>query len=97
MLGGETLGKSFQVVKEGGCVVSIKGRDEDGNADKFGVRFEWFFMSPDGDQSTEISSLIADGTIRPINDSTYPLNQVSEAYDHLADGHAVGKIAVTVK
>jgi len=46
---------------------------------------------------TGISSLIADGTIRPIIDNTYPLNQVSEAYDHLADGHAVGKIVVTVK
>lgn len=97
MIGGETLARSFQVVKEGGCVVSIKGQDEEENADKFGVRFEWFLMSPDGEQLAELSALIDARAIRPVIDSTFPLSLVSEAYDHLADGHAVGKIIVTVK
>lgn len=97
MLGGETLARSFKVLKKGGCLVSIKGQDEDGNAEKFGVRFEWFFMDPNGDQLAKIATLIDDGTIKPIIDSEYPMSEVPKAYDHLADGHAVGKIVVKVK
>lgn len=97
MLGGETLARSFKVLKKGGCLVSIKGQDENDNAKKFGVRFEWFFMEPNGDQLATIAALINDGKIRPIIDSTYAMSEVSQAYDRLADGHAVGKIVVKVQ
>jgi NADPH:quinone reductase-like Zn-dependent oxidoreductase len=48
MIGDETLVRSFKVLKKGGAMISIKGQDTDGLAEKYGVRFEWFFMSPDG-------------------------------------------------
>ena len=97
MLGGETMNRSFAVLKKGGILVSIKGQDTDNKAAEHGVRFEWFFMAPDGAQLTELSALIEAGVVEPVIDSTYPLSAVSEAYEHLADGHAVGKIVVALK
>ena len=96
MLGGETLNRSFGVLKKGGMLVSIKGQDTDNLAPKHGVRFEWFFMEPDGVMLAELGNLIEDGIVTTVIDSTYPMTQTAEAYDALREGHAVGKIVVTV-
>lgn len=97
MLGGEAMNKSFSVLKKGGHLVSIKGQDTDDLAQKFGVSFDWFFMEPDGEMLGHLADLISEGTLKPVIDSTFDFEDVAKAYDHLADGHAVGKIVVTVK
>ncbi|KEP69423.1 zinc-binding dehydrogenase [Thioclava dalianensis] len=96
MLGGETLNRSFKVLKKGGTLVSIKGQDTDNLAAKHGVRFEWFLMEPDGAMLTEIAKLMEDGIIRPIIDRVYPMGETTEAYAALKDGHAVGKIVISI-
>ena len=96
-IGGDTLARSFEVLKKGGTMVSVKNQDNDGLAEKYDVHFEWFFMSPDGEMLAELGKLISDGTVKPVIDSVYPMEQVQEAYDRLATGRAVGKIVVTVK
>lgn len=97
MLGGETLNNSFKVLKKGGALISIKGQDTDGLAQKHGVRFESFFMSPDGKMLTELGALISDGIVKPVIDSVFSMDQASAAYDRLATGRAVGKIVISVK
>jgi 2-desacetyl-2-hydroxyethyl bacteriochlorophyllide A dehydrogenase len=96
MIGNETLVRSFKVLKKGGALISIKGQDTDGLAEKYDVRFEWFFMSPDGKMLAELGDLISKGIVKPIIDSVFPMDQASAAYDRLATGRAVGKIVVTV-
>lgn len=96
-IGGETLERSFKVLKKGGVLVSVKGQDNNGLAEKYGVRFEWFFMSPDGEMLTELAALISVGTIKTVIDSTYPMDQSAQAFDHLATGRAKGKIVVSIK
>jgi len=97
MLGGETIAKSFKVLKKGGKVVSIKGQDTDGLAAKYDAEFEWFFMSPDGAMLAELGDLISKGIVKPVIDSIYPFEKTAEAFDRLATGRAVGKIVITVK
>lgn len=97
MLGGDTLARSFDVVKPGGTVVSIKGDAPEGLADERGVTFHQFFMEPNGDQLAEIAALISDGTVRPVMDRTFKLDDVAAAYDHARSGDANGKIAILVR
>lgn len=96
MLGGETLNKSFKVLKKGGTLVSIKGQDTEGLATQHDVRFEWFFMEPDGDMLAELGQLIEKGIVKTVIDSTYQMAETDKAYAALKDGHAVGKIVVQV-
>ena len=95
-IGGDTLTKSFKVLKKGGRLVSIKGQDTENLAKEYGVNFEWFFMSPDGKMLTEIASLISQGTIKTVIDSTYSMKQAPEAFELLAKGRARGKIVITM-
>lgn len=96
MIGGETLNRSFKVLKKGGRLVSIKGQDTDDLAKKHGVQFEWFFMEPNGVMLGQLAALIEKGTIRTVIDSTYGMAATAEAYGALKEGHAVGKIVVKV-
>ena len=95
-IGGDTLTKSCKVLKKGGRLVSIKGQDTENLAKEYGVNFEWFFMSPDGEILTEIASLISQGTIKTVIDSTYSMKQAPEAFELLAKGRAKGKIVITM-
>jgi len=96
MLGGDTLARSFKVLKKGGALISIKGQDSDGLAATYGVRFESFFMSPDGKMLAELGALISAGIVKPVIDSVFAMDQAAAAYDRLATGRAVGKIVITV-
>ena len=96
-IGGDTLTNSFKVLKKGGRLISIKGQDTENLAKDYGVNFEWFFMSPDGAMLTELATLISQGTIKTVIDSTYPMEQAPKAFEILAKGRAKGKIVITIK
>jgi NADPH:quinone reductase-like Zn-dependent oxidoreductase len=44
-----------------------------------------------------IKELIEAGKVRPVIDRRYPLSQVSEAFRYYAEGHARGKVVITVE
>lgn len=46
---------------------------------------------------TTLAELIEEGRLRPVVDRTYPLVAAAEALDYLGDGHARGKVVVTVQ
>ena len=39
---------------------------------------------------------LADGTVRPVIDRTYPLDQAAAAVRHVLDGRAVGKVVLMI-
>jgi NADPH:quinone reductase-like Zn-dependent oxidoreductase len=48
------------------------------------------------DDLLALTELIEAGTVTPVIDRTYPLIEAPDAIRHLAEGHAAGKIVVTV-
>jgi NADPH:quinone reductase-like Zn-dependent oxidoreductase len=98
LVGGDTLQRSWQVIKPGGVLVSVvnpppaavvtKGHD---------VRFAWFMVEPDRDELIHIGALIDAGHLRPIIDTVFPLAQARQAYEQAAKGHPRGKIVLRVR
>jgi len=43
-----------------------------------------------------IKELVEAGKITPVIDRTYPLNEADQAIDHVGQGHARGKVAISV-
>ncbi len=97
MVGGDTLQRSWQVVKPGGVLVSVvsprpfadvaKGHD---------ARFAWFVVQPDREQLIQIGTLIDAGHIRPIIDTVVPLSEARQAYEQGSKGHTRGKIVLRI-
>lgn len=96
MVGGETLRRSWQVLRPGGVLVSVVSPPPAEQAPRDGVRFVWFVVTPSGGQLSQIGALIDAGHIRPIVDQVFPLAEARRAFEAGAQGHARGKIVLRV-
>ena len=96
-VGGDTLHRSWQVVKPGGVLVSVVSpRPSFAEAKGHGVRPVWFVVQPNREQLVRIGTLIDEGKVRPIIDTVLPLSQARQAYEQGAKGHTRGKIVLRV-
>src|SRR6266705_5388346 len=96
-VGGDTLERSWQVVKPGGVLVSVVSpRPSFEEAKAHGVRPVWFVVEPNREQLIQIGALIDAGKVRPIIETILPLSQASQAYEQGARGHTRGKIVLRV-
>jgi NADPH:quinone reductase-like Zn-dependent oxidoreductase len=97
LVGGDTLVRSWQVVKPGGVLVSVVSpRPSFAEAKAHDVRPVWFIVEPNREQLIQIGALIDAGRIRPIIETVLPLSQARQAYEQGARGHTRGKIVLRV-
>jgi NADPH:quinone reductase-like Zn-dependent oxidoreductase len=61
-----------------------------------GQRLGTFIASVKADDLLELKELIESGEVTPVMDRAYPLSEAPEAIRYLQEGHARGKIAITV-
>jgi NADPH:quinone reductase-like Zn-dependent oxidoreductase len=54
-------------------------------------------MRAQGQQLSEITSLIESGVIRPVVDKVFPFERTAEALAYVETGRAKGKVAIAVK
>jgi NADPH:quinone reductase-like Zn-dependent oxidoreductase len=55
-----------------------------------------FIAKPKSDDLVVLKELIEAGKVTPVIGKTYPLSEVPEAIRHLSEGHARGKVVVTI-
>ena len=65
-------------------------------AKRRGVDYSFLFMRADGAQLAEITTLIEDGTIRPVLDRTFPFASTRDAIAYVEAGRTKGKVVVTM-
>jgi NADPH:quinone reductase-like Zn-dependent oxidoreductase len=96
-VGGDTLQRSWQVVKPGGVLVSVVSPRPSADVAKgHDARFAWFIVEPNREQLIQIGTLIDAGQIRPIIETVLPLSEARQAYEQGAKGHTRGKIVLRV-
>jgi len=95
-VGGDTLERSWAVLRKGGALVTVAGDAPEDKAKKYGVRGVSFLVQPSRVQLNQISQLIDSGKVRPIVEAIYPLAQAREAYERGLLGHNRGKLVLQV-
>ncbi len=65
-------------------------------AKRLGIRYSFLFMRAQGQQLSEITSLIESGVIRPVVDKVFPFEKTGEALAYVETGRAKGKVVITV-
>lgn len=96
LVGGDTLTRSWQVVREGGLLVSVVSPPPPDPSPRPEVRFVYFIVEPSGAQLRQIGGLLDAGQVRPIVDQVFPLAEARQAYDAGIHGHPRGKIVLTI-
>jgi alcohol dehydrogenase len=76
---------------------SVVSRNISALEKKFNVDYHFLFMKPSGEQLTKIKLLVEKGSIRPVIDRVYSLEEAQEAVQYVETGRAKGKVVIQVK
>jgi len=95
--GGEAYQKSFQVVKEGGIIVSMVEQPNEELMAKHKVSAKSQYTQPNVDQLVKLASLVDDGIIKPHVDKSFSMEQAKEAFAYQQTGSPQGKVVIAIK
>lgn len=93
-VGGETLQRSWNVLKKGGRMVTIVSADQPATDSR--IKDAFFIVEPDGRQLVEIGKLLDGGDLRPVVDTVLPFAQAPLAYNGKVEKKGRGKMVVAV-
>ncbi|HAM32054.1 MAG: hypothetical protein A2X91_06490 [Deltaproteobacteria bacterium GWB2_65_81] len=96
-IGGHVQRESYKALRAGGMLVSIVNLPESGDAERYGARANFVFVSPNGGQLREIAALIEAGKVRPAEYEVIPLDRAAEAQERSRTGHVRGKIVLNIR
>lgn len=95
-IGGETLRRSFEVVKRGGTLVSLLERPARELAQERGIRAMKNAALPTSEHLRAIAQLIEEGQVKPAIARTFPLSQAPQAQELSQSGHGRGRIVLHI-
>ena len=95
-VGGDTLARSYGVVKKGGIIVSLVSRCDPAELEKHGIRGQSLSSHPDAAELAEISKWIDEKKIRPIVSRVLALSDAPRADTQAATHHTRGKIVLMI-
>ncbi len=93
-VGGETLARSYELVRRGGTLVSIVEEPDAGRTDALGIRAGFVFVRPDGAQLARIARLLEEGALRPPQIEVLPFARAAEAQERNRARHVRGKLVL---
>jgi NADPH:quinone reductase-like Zn-dependent oxidoreductase len=94
-VGGETLDRSWAVLKPGGRLVTIAG-DSEGTSDQR-VKDAFFIVEPNQKQLQEVAKLLDAGTLKTFLSAVVPLEEASAAYSRgVRQKRPQGKVVIAV-
>jgi NADPH:quinone reductase-like Zn-dependent oxidoreductase len=96
-VGGETMARSYPIVKKGGILVSLVGRVDQVQLQKYGIRGVALEAQPSADELAQIGKLIDEKKIKIVVSQTFPLADAIEAQKRAEAGHARGKIVLKIR
>ncbi|MCF5706420.1 zinc-binding dehydrogenase [Pseudomonas syringae] len=96
LIGGETQSRSWQVLGEGGRLVSTLEMPDAHHPQAEGKTGTRFIADPRGHELTEMAGYVDAGEVSVVIAETFPLEQAKAALDYLANGHVNGKVVLRV-
>ncbi len=96
-VGGETNKRSYQVLKEGGILVSMTEQPDEELSKKFQVKAIAQGTQVNPQRLSKLSELLDQGVVTVHIEKTFPLTQAAEALEYLQKTPPKGKVVVEVK
>ncbi len=96
-VGGETLDRSYGVLRLGGRLVTLSTSPSADAARQFGIEATFFVVRPDPEQLARIAELVEDSTLRAVVAATFPLSEGRHAYERGTQPRPPGKTVLVVE
>jgi NADPH:quinone reductase-like Zn-dependent oxidoreductase len=95
-VGGETLSRSYPIVKRGGTITSLCGRPDQTELDKYGIRGAPIAVKPNANELAKIGQLIDEKKIRVVVSKVLPLTEAVQADRQAETHHTRGKMVLKI-
>ena len=95
-VGGETMVRTYGVMKKGGTIATLVSRADPAELEKRGIRGAPVFSHPAANELAEITKLIDAGKIKPIVSQVLPLADAAKADAQAETHHTRGKIVLKI-
>lgn len=95
-VGGETLEKSYPLLKKHGRLVSIVNKPDESQCKRHDITGTVFMVEPNGSQLKKIAELIDMGKVQAPHIEEMPLSDFAKATEKNKTGHTKGKIVLRV-
>jgi NADPH:quinone reductase-like Zn-dependent oxidoreductase len=96
LVGGETLARSYGLVRTGGLILTTAGTLDDEAVDANGLRGVQFTLQPNGARLGVVARLVDEGILRPQLSRVLPLADARLARELLVSRGARGKIVLSI-
>ena len=95
-IAGETMKRSYGVLKKGGMLVSLLDDPDLNELKARGIRGTAFLVSPKAATLEELTKLVEAKRLKPIVSQVLPLADAAKAHEKIETGHTRGKIVLKV-
>ncbi len=97
LVGGDTLTKSYEVLKRGGVLVTLAGRPDEELAKKTGITAMGQMTASDTKHLDRLAELVDKKIVKITVDKVFTIDNVKDAFTHAEQNHPRGKVVCTVK
>lgn len=95
-VGGETLERTWNVLRRGGTLISIASPPSQEKARKLGIHATFFTGRTSHALLRVLAQLIGEGQVKAIVGRTFPLNEIRQAHELSQSGHGRGRIVLHI-
>ena len=98
-IGGETLARSIDVVRDGGKIITLLPFPDEGLVEKAKERhidLSFGGMRHSAEDLAAVADLLGSGALKPHISATYSFVELPQAHTQLESGRTVGKVVVTL-
>ncbi|MGZ3769940.1 MAG: NADP-dependent oxidoreductase [Bdellovibrio sp.] len=97
LVGGDTLSRSYQIMKKGGFALSSVGSFKEEEAKSHGILGDNFMMSQNSTDLQELARLFEQGVLKVRVGEVLPLKDARKAQDLNKNGHTHGKVVLRMQ
>jgi NADPH:quinone reductase-like Zn-dependent oxidoreductase len=95
-VGGETLRRTYGVMKKGGMIATLISEADPAELKKRGIQGESVFSHPDASELRQITMLIELQRIKPVVTQVLPLSDAAKAIEQAETHHTRGKVVLKI-
>jgi NADPH:quinone reductase-like Zn-dependent oxidoreductase len=96
LVGGKTLTRSVETLRDGGRLVSINEPPLDAHFHQRGIKAQYVFVRPQRKQLAALAELLDTGNLGVTIHEQFQLKDAARAQSLLEEGHVRGKVAINV-
>ncbi|MEU8606596.1 NADP-dependent oxidoreductase [Actinoplanes sp. NPDC048791] len=96
-VGGDTLERSYAVLRPGGRLITLAAPPDPARASRNTVQAMFFVVRPDHEELTKIAALVDSGDLRPVVAGTFALTDGRAAFEAIHGPRRPGKIVLIAR